>query len=285
MTEATLDQRLAQYKRDGYTIFKNYMSARQLTQLRPLLDSEFAGLFAAAPDRPRRTIVPVLGHPTVGPQLADHMVNPRALDFAERVMGPYVQLDSFEVTGFPVKNPDQRGQVHHWHRDAFNLTEQWMGYAFKYEQGQRPYTPPMACNCITYLQDMDEQTGPLRLIPGSHLDYTSLAEEERHRPHPRERLVDLAAGDMVFTHCELLHSGSLNTSDQVRYFLSIYFQRFGLPHRDTFDLPIIDRLVEWARARNDRRVLRLFGHDGNFIAREEAAWQRMTEQDRAALRT
>jgi len=38
-----------------------------------------------------------------------------------------------------------------------------------------------------------------------------------------------------------------------------------------------------ARAHNDRRMLRFFGEDKEFMAREEAAWARMVEQDRAAL--
>ncbi|MGA1160769.1 MAG: phytanoyl-CoA dioxygenase family protein, partial [Burkholderiaceae bacterium] len=28
--------------------------------------------------------------------------------------------------------------------------------------------PPLACNAITYLQDLTEEYGPLRVIPGSH---------------------------------------------------------------------------------------------------------------------
>jgi ectoine hydroxylase-related dioxygenase (phytanoyl-CoA dioxygenase family) len=151
------------------------------------------------------------------------------------------------------------------------------------EQSPRLYTPPLACNCLTYLQDMNEQTGPLRVVKGSHLEYIFIAKEDEHKPHRRESLLDLKAGDMVFTHHELLHSGTWNISNETRYFLSAYVCRIGLPHRDSFDLPAVHQIMADARAHNDRRMLRFFGEDKEFMAREEAAWARMVEQDRAAL--
>jgi hypothetical protein len=246
------------------------------------MDPEFAQLFPRKPDAPRARIVPLLGHERLAPLAAEHVVDTRMLDFAERVMGPFVQLDSFEVSGFPIREHGLRGRVDRWHRDAFNVTQTWAGYSFEYVQALRPYTPPLACNCLTYLQPMNEETGPLRVIPGSHLDYTHIAKEDEHAPHPREALLDLEAGDMVYTHHELLHSGTWNISNQIRYFLSVYVCRIGLPHRDTFDLPAIHDILTSARARNDRRALRLFGQDHNFIGREEEAWSRWVAEDRAS---
>ena len=132
---------------------------------------------------------------------------------------------------------------------------------------------------------MNRSTGSLRVIPGSHLDYTHIAEENRKKPHDREVLIELNAGDMIFTHNELLHSGSTNTSNETRYFVSIYFQRIGLPHRDRFDVPEINTLLQSARKRNDRRVQRLFGEDPLFFDREQDAWSAMITEDRAKLIT
>ena len=47
---------------------------------------------------------------------------------------------------------------------------------------------------------------------------------------------------MVFTHNELLHAGSINTSAQTRYFISAYVQRIGLPHRDRFDVAVVEAI-------------------------------------------
>ena len=279
----TLQQHLDQYKRDGYTVFPGYLSVDQVAQWRLALDPEFDRLFAQRLDKPRSKIVPLLAHEGLAPLATGHLVNPQMLDFAELVMGPFVQLDSFEVSGFPIREPELGGHVDLWHRDAFYITETWSHYPLTYEQQPRPYTPPLACNCLTYLQEMTPQSGPLRVVPGSHLDYTKIPEEEQHQPHPREQLLSLKAGDMVFTHHELLHSGTWNISDEYRYFLSIYICRIGLPHRDPFDLPAIHRILGEARSRNDRRILRLFGEDDRFMAREESAWRRLVDEDRQAL--
>ena len=87
---------------------------------------------------------------------------------------------------------------------------------------------------------------------------------------------------MVFTHNELLHAGSINTSQDIRYFISIYFERIGLPHRDDFNHPRIDVIRATARQGNDRRVMRLFGEDPLFAVREQGAWQSMIDEDRRA---
>jgi len=279
----TLEDHLAEYKRDGYTVFPGYLSAEKVKAWRDIMDPEFAQLFPERPDAPRARIVPLLGHEKLAPLAKGHVQIPLMLDFAEKVMGPYVQLDSFEVSGFPVKDNDLKGSVDRWHRDAFHNTETWKSLDIMVEQSPRLYTPPLACNCLTYLQDMNEQTGPLRVVKGSHLEYIFIAKEDEHKPHRRESLLDLKAGDMVFTHHELLHSGTWNISNETRYFLSAYVCRIGLPHRDSFDLPAVHQIMADARAHNDRRMLRFFGEDKEFMAREEAAWARMVEQDRAAL--
>jgi ectoine hydroxylase-related dioxygenase (phytanoyl-CoA dioxygenase family) len=128
---------------------------------------------------------------------------------------------------------------------------------------------------------MTEETGALRVIPGSHLDYTVIAPEDDRKPHPREKLITLEAGDMVFTHCEILHSGSVNTSTEIRYFNSIYLQRFGLPHRDNFELPAITQILAQANKDGDRRVMRLFGQDDSVQERQQKAWQQMIAEERA----
>lgn len=281
----TLDDHLEEYKRNGFTIFRGYMPSERVAEWRSALDPEFDRLFPKRPDAPRARIVPLLGHKATRPLARDHITNSVMLDFAERVMGPYVQLDSFEVSGFPIREPDLKNHIDRWHRDAFNVTGMWANYKFTYEQGLRPYTPPLACNCITYLQDMTPETGPLRVVPGSHLDYTEIPKENEFKPHPREQLVSLKAGDMVFTHNELLHSGTWNISNEYRYLLSVYVCRIGLPHRDTFDLPAIREVLDEARNRKDLRILRLFAEDNRFQEREETAWHEMIEEDRRVLKS
>ena len=271
------------YQRDGYAVFRNDFSPDRVKSLRAELDPEFQRRHAEHPERHRATLSSILGHETLAPVLAEHILNPELLDFAEAVMGPYVQVDGMEISGYPTVDVERKGEVAGWHRDAFNQSEQWAGHNFPYKQEPRHYTPPMACNYLTYLQDMTTESGPLRVIPGSHLDYTMIPEEKQKAPHSKEKLIELKAGDMVFTHCDLYHTGTVNTLGAIRYFISAYFCRIGLPHRDTFKNPVIVKIVADARKRNDRRILRLFGINEGFHQRQQAAWQQMIEDDKRAL--
>ena len=281
--QRSIDDHYAEYRRQGYTVFKGFMPADRLRYIRQTVDAEFRQHHAEHPKRIRASITDVLCREDLHAFFKEHLLHPVLLDYAEHVMGPFVQLDGYEITGYPSRPLAQRTKVDRWHRDAFNYSGVWGRHGSSHHRDDRVYTAPTACNCITYLQDMNEETGHLRILTDSHLDYTFIRDEDAHQPQPGEQLVTLEAGDMVYTHNEILHAGSINTSGQIRYFISAYFQRFGLPHRDNFRHPLIEAIKTEARARNDRRVLRLFAEDDQLEERERAAWAQMIAEDRAAL--
>ena len=83
------------------------------------------------------------------------------------------------------------------------------------------YKPPIGVNLLVYLQvtslhspaavltcfsvsfldgpqDMTTETGPLRIVPASHLGYPPTpTADDKALPHPQEQLLDAHAGDMV----------------------------------------------------------------------------------------
>jgi hypothetical protein len=288
MPEVALDAHLSEFKAQGFTIFPAFISRDRVAALRAILDPLFDSLFADASlgsvnsRLPRRKIHPLLGHEVLGPELRDFALNPLMLDFAEMVMGPFVQGDRFEVSGFPARDATLRGEPELWHRDHFHVAGMYADV--NPSSARKPYTPPMGCNCLTYLQDMDAATGPFAMIPGSHLDFTVIEESQSREPHPRQQTLTLQAGDMVFLHHDVLHTGTANTSTQTRYFISNYLCHFGFPHRDTFDLPLVRDILAEATARNDRRTLRFFGDDPGLLQRQEQTWRSLIEADRHALR-
>ena len=98
--------------------------------------------------------------------------------------------------------------------------------------------------------------------------------------------LDAAAGDVVFFHCDLLHSGSRNRAPggEWRYMLTSFVVRAGLPHRDDFtNPPLVKALVKEAERRGDRRVLRFFGAD-DALGREEEQWRAAAAEERRLLR-
>ena len=101
--------------------------------------------------------------------------------------------------------------------------------------------------------------------------------------------VDAKAGDVVFFHCDMLHSGSANRAESAwRYMVTSFVVRAGLPHRDDFTAPpLVRALVAEAEARGDRRVLRFFAADtadGGPLRREEQQWRAAVDEERRLLR-
>jgi ectoine hydroxylase-related dioxygenase (phytanoyl-CoA dioxygenase family) len=218
-------------------------------------------------------------------------------------MGPFVQGDGFYVVGTPPAQLTGRAtgvasrqelldEAAGWHRDAYNHHGLWRknpGYAADLEDGGQPFTPPLAAHMLFYLQDMEGPGGPLLAVPGSHRnafgDYPVGDEEEE-----KVVAVDAKAGDVVFFHCDMLHSGSVNrTDDAWRYMVTSFVVRAGLPHRDDFaGSPLVRALVTEAEARGDRRVLRFFAADtadGGPLSREEKQWRAAIDTERLLLRS
>jgi ectoine hydroxylase-related dioxygenase (phytanoyl-CoA dioxygenase family) len=177
-----------------------------------------------------------------------------------------------------------------WHRDTYNHHNIWRnnpGYADDLADGEQPFTPPLAAHMLCYLQDMDGAGGPLLVVPGSHR--SAFGEKPVGAGEEAVVPVDAKAGDVVFFHCDMLHSGSVNHADYAwRYMVTSFVVRAGLPHRDDFtNPPLVRALVAEAEARGDRRVLRFFAADtadGGPLRREEEQWRAAIDEERRLLR-
>ncbi len=279
MSTTASDDQLAHYKEQGYTIFEGLYDEAQMQSWQEevlRLEAASTGVYAQT----RRWWFgnmlersPALMWPTVS--------NSTILDFAERVVGPFVQLDNLTLAAFPsVSDDEAKGSVSKWHRDR------WA----RMPSGN--YERPLSMNAICYLQDLTDDYGPLRVIPGSHVNPVTITEEQRQVPHADEVIVYMKAGDVVLTHSGLLHSGTPNTSGKRRFFFSVYYNISWLKYTDTFDGPNCRQLIDWARGRNDHRSLRLLGVDDHLQARgnsgfqepDEGRWQQWIAEDREALK-
>jgi ectoine hydroxylase-related dioxygenase (phytanoyl-CoA dioxygenase family) len=197
-------------------------------------------------------------------------------------MGPFVQLDSLAINAFPSVDADEAaGKVNAWHRDRYSTVPQ-----------TQDYLHPLGCKTIFYFQDLTEAFGPLRVVPGSHRRAIVPTVADRHLPREDELCLYPQAGDVVFTHCDILHSGTPNVSGQPRYFMSASYNRSFMKHRDPLDGPNTRALLEEAKRRNDRRLMRLLGCDDLlwdrtnaywFIGSEEERWAAWAAEDRAFM--
>lgn len=274
-----LDERLKEFRELGYTVFEGAYDAAQMAEWKAHYDDMVRR--STSPGAPPKLwlssvveLEPWLMLPAVN--------NEEILDFAERVMGPFVQLDNVTFMGFPsVPKEEAENRASGWHRDRWG----WM------PEGPQ-YVRPSACNAIVYLQDLTDEYGPLRVVEGSHRRAVTVASRgDLQRPHPEEKILRVKAGDVVFTHCSLLHSGTPNSSGKPRYFISNYYNRIGTPTVDNHAGPNVQKIVAAARERNDRRLMRLFGVDdliaaranAFFMAPDEEMWAKWIDEDRAVL--
>ena len=275
----TPDDAFDSFVRDGYAVFSGLyapaLMQRWREAYRPLCEA------ASLPGRPP---VSWLGDllEAAPAHFTPLVAQPQLLAFAERVMGPFVQIDSTAFNLFPsVPTEAAAGRVNGWHRDRYAFVPQ-----------TRDYVRPWCINTLCYLQDLTADNGPLRVIPGSHRDPVVFSADERVRPHPRERLLAPRAGDVVVTHGLLAHSGTPNTGNGPRYFISTSLNMSWMKHRDALAGPRVQALIDDARERRDRRLLRLLGQDGQLWERsnpyfmadsDEARWAEWTAEDDSQL--
>jgi len=80
------------------------------------------------------------------------VANPTILDFAERVMGPFVQVDNLTFMAFLRSQKKMRKDGHRAGIEISGPISQPMANTCR----------RLAANAITYLQDLTEEYGPLR---------------------------------------------------------------------------------------------------------------------------
>jgi ectoine hydroxylase-related dioxygenase (phytanoyl-CoA dioxygenase family) len=274
-----MDEKIEFFKENGYVVLEGVFERSQAEAWRATYDDLVARRTLPGQEAEKWLIDVVEGEPRL---MLSAVANPTLIAFAERVMGPFVQLDSLTFFNFdPVSKEDDTGEATGWHRDR------WGGLP-----AGPQYIRPNACNAITYLQDLTDERGPLRLVPGSHRAAVTISDDRRHEPHPDERLVYPCVGDVVITHCNLLHSGTRNLSEASRHFISIYYNLSWLKHRDNHGGPNVQRILQDARRREDRRTQRLFGVDNQLFWRvnsghmlpDEEMWNTWIENDRGVLK-
>lgn len=255
-------------REDGYCLAPRFLTEEAVETCRTYIRQ-------AAPAQGRTAVYDLFER---NPQLAlDLCAAPAILDLCEAVMGPFVQLDGLTLVG--LSNGENR-RVAGWHRDPW---------------GQIPrsaaFERPLAINVLIYLQDLTEEAGPFRVIPGSHRrPGMGLPPAERRQPHPLERRVYAKAGEIVFVHNNVVHSGTppAATIDE-RNFISIFYNHSWLKQTIRLTGPNATALKQRIAADGDVRLRRLLGDDPTLLARndtgfldeESSTWRQWREEDRA----
>ena len=142
-----MDRRMEEYRAQGYTVFEGLYDETTMQTWRDEQD-RLQALSTEGPDvrepttwfgnmleRAPELMWPAVAHPVI-------------LDFAEQVVGPFVQLDNLTLAAFPSMDPEEAaGKASAWHRDR------WA------RMPSGAYERPLAFNAICYLQDLDDEYG------------------------------------------------------------------------------------------------------------------------------
>ncbi len=224
----------AQFNTDGYVIFRELLTLRELRNLRAATDSAVADrvepiLFEQEGDPASAAAIPPLykdGEGRVFRRL--NRVIDRGGPFAAVVRGPLLGAANVLLSPAPVwvclnrhnmlmlKAPHNPAPVL-WHQDAA-----------VWEEGTFDHV-----SAIVALDDFRSDNGCLEVLPGSHRrgplglgwseNTSRIAAECREEIEHRAVQVDLKAGDAVLLHGLLLHGSGGNYSDSSRRSLTVAF--------------------------------------------------------------
>lgn len=279
-----LSKHLVEFKELGYTVFKKVHGQDEIEVWKNTYSRLHHELFESS-----------IGGRYIIPNMMEHApkmmlrvkANPLILDFLEMVMGPFVQIGDSVIVGFESKPKEEASnKVNGWHRDRYSIIPNGNSYQI-----------PRAVTALSYMHDLTEENGFLRVIPGSHRKEIILKEEEIFAPHPEEVVVTIQAGDKIVFHNSLLHTGSPNISGEHRVFIGgSYFPTW---HKtlDNFNGPNVQQIIRDAREKNDLRLLRLFGVDEQLnersnsgvrypnVTSNEILWKEWSMKDKSALKT
>lgn len=138
----------------------------------------------------------------------DLIEHPPILDRHVAIFGRQTQLLQYD---FLRQGPADKEKVKNipprsWHRDFTQRGEY-----------------PLSINTILYLDEMTEERGPTRVVPGTQRGELWPPKDKRTQPLEGEVAVHAAAGDAVFINSAIWHTGGTNTTDGLRRGIYLYY--------------------------------------------------------------
>lgn len=149
------------------------------------------------------------------PAFLELIEHPPILERHRAIFGRQVQLLQYDLLR---QGPRSQASERHWHRD----------FTFP---GERP----LSINTILYLDDMTEEVGPTRVLPGSHRGEALPPKVRANEPLPGEVAVFAQAGDAVFINSAIWHSGGRNQGDGLRRGIYLYYGYWWLKRYESHE--------------------------------------------------
>ena len=164
----------------------------------------------------------------------DLIEHPPILDRHKAIFGSQVQLLQYDLLR---QGPRSQAKAYSWHRD----------FTFP---GERP----LAINTIIYMDEMTDESGPTRVVPGTHRGDELPPAGGRGGPLPGEVAAYAQPGDAVFINAAIWHTGGRNNGDGLRRGIYAYYGYWWLKRYES------ERALPWQAFENaSEQRLRLLG--------------------------
>ena len=213
------------FDENGYLIAQGVLSPDYLKHIQAEYDRVWEK------EGPRVSQHQLLKYPTFI-ELIEH---PAILERHRAIFGNQIQLLQYDLLR---QSPSSTFPERSWHRD----------FAFP---GDRILT----VNTIVYLDDMDEERGPTRIVPGTHRGEMFPPADKVSEPLPGEVAAYAKAGDAVFINSAIWHTGGRNKSQTaLRRGIYLYYGYWWIKRYES------DRALPWQAFENaSEQRLRLLG--------------------------
>ena len=188
-------EELQQFDREGYLVREGLFAGEDLKALQDALDRLEDRESGAFKDTGKRSWGRIPRHlMDKDPVFLDLLKFPPVLSIARAMMGPLVRLRGLSARiSYPAATPHQTP----WHqhlRVVSNPLPPW-------------FSRPHGIDALIYLDDLNEDTGPVGIVPGSHNWLDRAPPPDTYQPVEGELVVRVKAGGGVLIHSNLWHRG------------------------------------------------------------------------------
>jgi ectoine hydroxylase-related dioxygenase (phytanoyl-CoA dioxygenase family) len=179
-------------------------------------------------------------------EFLDLVYEPSLLSVARAMMGPQLMVSTMARITFPGQ-PNQETQWHQHLRHIPVPLPPW-------------FVRPHSIDILIYLDDLDEETGPICVVPGTHNRLDIEPAPEYYGEYPDQVVLTPPAGSAIFIHSNLWHRAMPTTPKGKKRRLVLVCYHPTWFKRSWSDAG--DGLIKLALEHGDEETRELFGKSG-----------------------
>ncbi len=174
---------------------------------------------------------------------------PPIISVARAMLGPQINLRGFTAR---ITYPGQSNQETHWHQHHRVIPTPLPPW----------FVRPQTLDALIYLDDINDATGPLCVVPGTHQRILEDVPADCYDELPGQQTLHLTAGSMVLMHAGLWHRAMPTTSQGTIRRLLLFGYAPAWLRRSPYGTPPEKGLTQSLRETSDPELKELLGMSG-----------------------